>query len=683
MYKFICTLKKIFLGKGCATMMIFLLYLGVSAQPQVTLTVQESAGGCDLETDCANDIICVDIVMSVNQAKTLDSYNIWVEYDGSIISREAFGVNNNTPTGDNSCVIANGVQDTDLEGPPFNPDHWRVSGVPGMGFPMMANTPYIVHTICFVILQPNLLEGQPICVGGNVATLLTTVTFTDSSSDTDVPESCMILNNSFSSCTILAEADLAITKSDSPDPVLAGQNITYTISVVNNGPSDAQNTEVSDVLPAGLSLVSATPSQGTWSSPLWSIGTLLSGETATLVLVASTSTTLSGMINNAASVYSTTTDTVAANNTDTATTIVDMQFIAVDDSFNGPFETPVMGNVSVNDSSPSGSLFDDLTLPVHGTLIFNSDGMFTYVPDTDFVGMDTFTYIVCLPPPNNMVCDTATVIITIDPDPCVTVFAWVYLEGAAIDPEGFETFSVPMRTDLNDLRVLPGQALEDIFYGIKYSPPGQPYSVAPWNYLGTEGDSFDSGGDPAMGDAGYPVTAVDWVLVSLRADAAGSTGPVCQAAALLHNDGHIEFVEPFNCCEIDLSQSYFLVVEHRNHLIVMSHEAVPVLLSNSSLTYDFRSQQSYINDPMGFDFFSGQKEIATGIFAMIAGNGNQVLSNQSDTDINFDDEISWKDDNGDFGFYRIGDYNLNGDSNFNDRVVWEHNNGKFTSVPRD
>jgi hypothetical protein len=177
--------------------------VGVMAQPQVTVTVQESAGGCDLVTDCDNDIICVDIVMSVDIPKTLDSYNIWVEYDGTVISREAFGVNNNTPVGDNSCVIANGSQDTDLEGPSFNPDHWRVSGVPGMGFPMVANTPYIVHTICFIILQPAMLNGQQICVGGNVSSLLTTVTFSDASSDTDVPETCMTLGSDFASCTLL------------------------------------------------------------------------------------------------------------------------------------------------------------------------------------------------------------------------------------------------------------------------------------------------------------------------------------------------------------------------------------------------------------------------------------------------------------------------------------------------
>lgn len=177
--------------------------IGATAQSQVTVTVQESIGGCGLTTNCDLGTICVDIVMSVDNIDTLDSYNIWVEYNGTIISRDTFGVNNSSPVGDNSCVIANGNADTDLEGPNFNPDHWRVAGVPGMGFPMAANTPYIVHTMCFRIKQPDLLNGQVICVGGNVATLVTSVTFINGTSDTNVPETCMTLGTDFTSCSLL------------------------------------------------------------------------------------------------------------------------------------------------------------------------------------------------------------------------------------------------------------------------------------------------------------------------------------------------------------------------------------------------------------------------------------------------------------------------------------------------
>jgi hypothetical protein len=282
---------------------------------------------------------------------------------------------------------------------------------------------------------------------------------------------------------------------------------------------------------------------------------------------------------------------------------------------------------------------------------------------------------------------TCTAMVTINPcfDPCVRLNTWVYLEGAATDPSGqANNYTIPMRTDLNNLQVLPGQTLVDPFFGNKYTPPGQPYVIAPWNYMGTEGNSFDSESNPLMGDAGYPSTVVDWVLVSLRDNAAGINGPVCQAAALLHSNGYVDFVEPFDCCDLNLADSFYVVIEHRNHLIAMSHIRVPIDAGadSSVVTYDFRIQQSYEDDPFGFGVFA-QKEITPGIFALFAGNGDQTISLQSDTDINFDDRSFWEGENGDIGEYRIGDYNLNGDTNFNDRLTWERNNGTFTSVPRD
>jgi hypothetical protein len=285
---------------------------------------------------------------------------------------------------------------------------------------------------------------------------------------------------------------------------------------------------------------------------------------------------------------------------------------------------------------------------------------------------------------------TSTANVTVNPclDTCITIHSWIYLEGSVTNPNGSATFSLPMRTTLNALHVLPGQTLIDPFIGNKYTPAGQPYSGAPWNYPGTEGDAYDSGGDPMMGDAGYPSTVVDWVLVSIRGDSAGTGGPLCKAAALLHKGGYIEFVEEFDCCDLDLFGSYYLVVEHRNHLIVMSDDAVPIVpgVDSSTLTYDFRQQQSYLDDPFMIGVFVGQKKLLPqfpGKYAMYAGNGNQTNTAFADTDINFDDRTFWEGENGDFGEYRVGDYNMNSDTNFNDRVIWERNNGKFTSVPRN
>lgn len=280
--------------------------------------------------------------------------------------------------------------------------------------------------------------------------------------------------------------------------------------------------------------------------------------------------------------------------------------------------------------------------------------------------------------------DVATFTITTERC-CVDIETFVFIEGATRAMDGTDNFSLPMRTNLNELGVLPGQTYENFFEGDFYNPPGQPYNVAPWNYQGTEGSEYDSGGNLAMADAGYPATAVDWVLVSVRETPNEPAGaPMCQAAALLHSDGSVQLLESFECCTLDEALSYYIVIEHRSHLIMMSHEPIPIV--NGRLLYDFREQQSYINDPFGFGSFVGEKEVVVdGVlrYFMFSGNGDQQSTNSSDTDINFDDRIIWELQNGIFGRYRAADYNMSGDINFNDRSIWEENNSRFTSVPRN
>src|SRR5207247_2326805 len=92
-----------------------------------------------------------------------------------------------------------------------------------------------------------------------------------------------------------ASTDLAVTKSG-PATITAGNNISYSVTVTNNGPSDAQSVALTDALPAGTTFVSETqntgpaftcnnPSVGGTGSVSCTLGTLASGASATFTLV--------------------------------------------------------------------------------------------------------------------------------------------------------------------------------------------------------------------------------------------------------------------------------------------------------------------------------------------------------------------------------------------------------------
>ncbi len=132
-------------------------------------------------------------------------------------------------------------------------------------------------------------------------------------------------NNSASqSTTVSPVADLALTKSDSPDLVAVGSAITYTLDVANGGPSEATSVAVTDELPAGVTYQSATPSQGSCSETSGSVtcdlGTLGASSSATIQIVVGAGT--AGEITNTASVSAIEEDTDAADNSASATTTV-------------------------------------------------------------------------------------------------------------------------------------------------------------------------------------------------------------------------------------------------------------------------------------------------------------------------------------------------------------------------
>lgn len=219
--------------------------------------------------------------------------------------------------------------------------------------------------------------------------------------------------------TVTKNIDLAITKSANLSTAVAGSNLTYTLSVTNNGPSTASNVQVIDDLPAGLTVVSVTPSIGTHNTSssagdvVVDITSMTSGQTGTITIVvgvpsnqtaslvnsatigltSSTGFTETDSNNNSASVTTPLTNSVdlVVAKTDTPDPVVAGQTITytVTVTNDGPSDA---AGVSLSDNIPDGLRITSVTGTVGSTAI--SSGSITIpasAQDTTAANTDDIT----------------------------------------------------------------------------------------------------------------------------------------------------------------------------------------------------------------------------------------------------------------------------------------------------
>ncbi|HET6273646.1 MAG TPA: hypothetical protein VFG32_11735, partial [Bacteroidota bacterium] len=189
-------------------------------------------------------------------------------------------------------------------------------------------------------------------------------------------------------------------------------------------------------------------------------------------------------------------------------------------------------------------------------------------------------------------------------------------------------------------------------------PLSQPYTASPFSYSGTESV-------PSIPNA----QVVDWVMLELRTGTGAATKFATRAGFILSNGllADLNGSSPMAFTTIDPG-SYYIVVRHRNHLAVMSTNAVA--LSNSGPLYNFTTAQTqaFGTSPM--------KDLGGGVYGMLSGDGN-ASGGVNVTDRN----LVWRPQNGTLG-YLAGDYNLSGGVNVTDRnLFWRPNNGFVSQVP--
>jgi uncharacterized repeat protein (TIGR01451 family) len=196
--------------------------------------------------------------------------------------------------------------------------------------PTTGNSGPIICTYNLALANGATTAADPIVITESVisgtaadTTILNSATVTSQTVD-PVP------NNNTSVSTVLvepaADADLALFMTASPTPVFLSSSLAYTIQVQNLGQSAAATVKVTDTIPTGTTLVSATGTTGWACTGTTAItcsltGTMVQGATGTITITVTTPST-SGPISNTASVSTSTTDPVSANNSATVVTVV-------------------------------------------------------------------------------------------------------------------------------------------------------------------------------------------------------------------------------------------------------------------------------------------------------------------------------------------------------------------------
>jgi hypothetical protein len=229
---------------------------------------------------------------------------------------------------------------------------------------------------------------------GTILTNTVNTTYANATGSTltaNVQENTTIIKNLEFNATVIS-----MTKIDAPDPVVAGQDLAYTINInVTNG--TAYNVTLTDVYPAQVSFVSATPANSTSDS--WIVGNLTAGQNFQVnITVNVNSGTANGtVINNTANIsYANSTGSILTLNVTAQTTVSTQSFpIVINNNTNITTNGTTTGpGIIINASNVTVSCNGNIITGSGGSVGVNITGFNNVtIQDCVFVNFATGAYI--------------------------------------------------------------------------------------------------------------------------------------------------------------------------------------------------------------------------------------------------------------------------------------------------
>ena len=288
-----------------------------------TITPETSSGNNGATTSTAVTAAQLDILVNKSDNPdpvalgSLTTYTVTITNNGpsfgtNVQLTDVFPAPGSTPT---AVFSYQGTLTVDTGGTCTEPAPGTANGTISCAFPLLA--PNETATVTYKMRADSIIGA-----GANSGTLSSRASVTVTEAETQLANNVAIENTTTNRAAVAT--DLQITKTAGAADVLRGGTVVYSLVVKNNGPLDSIGAQVVDVLPAGLTLVSAPSCTSAGNTVSCDVGALANGATRTFTVTATLAANFAAgtpSIANTATVNAPG-DLVPGNNSSTVTTTV-------------------------------------------------------------------------------------------------------------------------------------------------------------------------------------------------------------------------------------------------------------------------------------------------------------------------------------------------------------------------